>query len=275
LLAGVAREGVVRFDGGRVTGLHGRVVADLAHTPRGTLMTAGIEDGVERSTDGGRSWTTVVNACASGLAVGEGVVYAATSDGLLSSFDDGCRWSVVRADHPAVAVAVEGRVTLAAFDDGLLVGRDGVWLAHRWEHGPIVTVGVGVGGDLYVGSLDEQAVVWRSTDDGQNWSPWLRCAGGASLSLAVGAEVLAASGARVYRLLGVTSLPEAVTSLTCDPEGRVYVGTTRGVFVSMDGAESFTPCGDGLPGVPVLALQVSADVLYALVFGGALWRRPL
>jgi photosystem II stability/assembly factor-like uncharacterized protein len=272
LLAGVARDGVVRFDGGRFTGLHGRVIVDLACTRRGTLLTAGIEDGVARSTDGGRSWTTVLEASASRLAVGEGVVYAATSDGLLSSTDDGCSWRVVHADSPAVAVATCGGVTLAAFeDDRLLVGHDGAWLSHRWDHGRIVTVGVG--GDLYVGSLAEQPVVWRSTNGGSSWSPWLHCPGGASLTLGVGSTVLVASDTRVHRLLGATSLPEPVTCLTFGSEGRVYVGTTRGVYVSTDGAEHVTSWSEGLPDMPVLALQASSREVYALVFGGSVFSR--
>jgi len=275
LLAGVARDGVVRFDGRRVTGISGRVVGDLARTPRGTLLTAGIEGGVERSADGGQTWETVVAASATRLAVGEGLTHAATSEGLLSSADDGCHWSVVRADHAGVAVATRGGVTVAGFDDGLMVGRDGAWLSRRWDRGRIVTVGVGVGGDLYVGSLEEQPVVWRSGDQGQSWSPWLRCAGGASLSVVVGTEVLAASGTRVYRLLGATSLPEPVTCMTFGTEPTVYVGTTRGVYVSADGASRFSSWSDGLPGAPVLALQASRREVHALVFGGGLWRRVL
>jgi photosystem II stability/assembly factor-like uncharacterized protein len=282
LLAGVAREGVLRFDGGRYTssGLNGRVIVDLACTPGGgALLTAGIENGVERSTDSGRTWHSV-DGCtgdATKLAVGGDMVYAATSGGLYASIDDGCHWSAVRSDSAAVAVsATSDGLALAAFEDGqLYICRGTTWTPLPWDHGRIVSVGLARDGSMFVACLTDAPVVWRSTDAGRTWSVWLRDIAGANLLLASGEQVLAASGSRIYRLLGATSLPDQVTSITFGPPRRVYAATTGGVYVSTDDAEHFGPWSEGLPNLPVLALHASAHEVLALLFGGSLWRRPL
>ena len=107
-------------------------------------------------------------------------------------------------------------------------------------------------------------------------SVWLRCPRGPSLSFATGEDVLAACGTYVYRLLGATELPDAVTCITFGTtRGRVYAATTRGVHMSPDGGKQFTPWSDHLPELPVLALDASADEVSALLVGGSLWRRAL
>ena len=287
LLAGVAHTGVLRFDAGESmwlessNGLKGRVIVDLVRTPTGALLTASIEDGIQRSIDNGRTWRAVAGCAGSvsRLAVGGERVYAASTDGLYWSADDGGSWSVVRSDAAAIAVATgSGGLTVAAFEDEqLLVRRDDAWLSSAWDRdrGRIVSLAVSADGATFVGCLAEQPLVWRSSDAGRSWSVWLRCVGGASLSLASGDEVLAASGTRIYRLLGATSVPDPVTSITIGAPHRVYVGTTHGVFISLDGAQHFSTWSDGLPVVPVLALHASADYVYALHFGGTVWRRAL
>jgi photosystem II stability/assembly factor-like uncharacterized protein len=185
----------------------------------------------------------------------------------------------VRSDTGAIAVATNGALTLAAFEDQeLLVGHDGAWRSHGWDRnrGRIVSVGVSVAGELFVGCLAEQPLVWRTNDGGRSWSVWLRCPRAPGLSLATGQEVLAASGTRVYRLLGATELPDAVTCITFGTtRGRVYAATTGGVHMSTDGAKQFTPWSEHLPELPVLALNASADEVSALLVGGSFWRRPL
>jgi hypothetical protein len=272
LLAGLAREGVLRVGLGSSWGLHGRIIVDLACTPGGALLTAGIEEGVQRSTDGGRTWATVdgCGASATRLAVGCERVYAATSEGLYSSTDDGCHWTAQRSDVPCIAVAATSTgLAMAAFEDGqFFVCIDGVWRAQAWERGRVLSVGVADDGTLYVA---EQQVVWRSNDACRSWSVWLRCA---NPSIAVhGADVVVSSDTRVYRLLGGTWLPAPVTGITFDTLDRVYASTTRGVHRSTDGARNFMRWSDNLPDLPVLAVRATPREVLALLFGGSLWRR--
>ena len=101
-------------------------------------------------------------------------------------------------------------------------------------------------------------------------------AGGESVCLAVGEEMLVGSANRIYRLLQASQLPDPVTSISIGSNPRsVYAATTRGVHRSVDGGEHFMPWSDHLPDLPVLALQQYKHDLYALGFGGMLWRRAL
>jgi photosystem II stability/assembly factor-like uncharacterized protein len=285
LLAGVARAGVLRLAPGasswRVSsdGLQGRVLVDLVRTPSGAFLAADVEDGVQRSTDGGRTWARAAGLSGGAIALaadGERV-FAATSEGLYSSADEGCSWTAARAGSAAIAVATRRRLTLAAFEDEqLLVGRDAAWSACAWDRqrGRIVALAVSTDGSMFVGCLAELPLVWRSNDAGRNWSVWLRCPRGASLSLATGEEVLAASDTRVYGLFGATQLPHPVTCISFGAiRNLVYAATTHGAFVSTDNAEHFTTWSDGLPDVPVLSLHASGSDVYALLVGGGLWRR--
>ena len=55
----------------------------------------------------------------------------------------------------------------------------------------------------------------------------------------------------------------------------VYAATSSGVHRSVDGGEHFSRWSEGLPpDIPVLALQRTPQAMYALGFGGTLWRRP-
>ncbi len=111
LLAGLHRRGVVRSDsdGARWTpandGLRANLVVGLALSPAladdQTLFTAGLQDGISVSRDGGRTWAVSVGwpveAAALGLAISpafarDRTVYAATAAGVLVSRDAGMGW---------------------------------------------------------------------------------------------------------------------------------------------------------------------------------------
>jgi photosystem II stability/assembly factor-like uncharacterized protein len=310
LLAGVADEGVWRLDQSNgewrqsSAGLHGRIVVDLACCGHSTtLLTADVEDGVHRSTDGGRSWQRI-NAgpnAPTHVAYGAGTVYASSTAGLYVSHDDGQTWSVVRSESAVLAIAAAPTgIALAAFDDQRLVLFDNGQQVRElnWDpkRGRVVAVAVFELAALFVGTLGERSVVWCSTDAGRVWSAWFVADRSQSLSIAISPDfaidekILVGAGTRVYRPLPHTrerrghaahpvwlgtSLSDAVTAIAFGATSDVvYAATTGGVQLSHDGAEHFTQCNEDLQlGSPVLALQQTPEALYALRFGGALWRR--
>ena len=309
VLAGLASDGILRL---RLAtnewqqssaGLSGRLIVHFGWSEAGALLTADLDAGVQRSIDGGRTWETAdrTPSAASRLAVAGGAVYAATTSGLYASDDDGLTWSEVDSHTGAyaLAAATSGHV-LVGFEDSqlLLLARSRrrvlEWSASR---GRIVAVALADEENLFVGALGERTVVWRSTDGGENWTSWFCCDRGDSMCVAVSPEfaidrqVLIGVDTRVFRplrrtrertrsgvrpLWSATSLPDAVTSIAYGVNSTtVYVATSRGVQRSVDGAEHFTPWSAGLPSdTPVLAIQSTPRAVYALGFGGTLWRRP-
>ncbi|MBV8208395.1 MAG: hypothetical protein JO041_16540 [Acidobacteria bacterium] len=78
------------------------------------------------------------------------------------------------------------------------------------------------------------------------------------------------------------NLPDApANAVLVDPEDTqtLYAGTDAGVFVTMDGGQSWSPYGSGLPNAPVLQLRAfvngSEGVLRAATYGRGLWQAPL
>jgi hypothetical protein len=309
LLAGLAGDGILRLNlaTGRwqpsSTGLNGRLIVHFGWSSQAeALLTADLEDGVRRSIDGGRTWDMVDCAphAASRVAFAGGVVYAATTTGLYATDDDGLTWTAVYAEAGACAVATAPTgPALAAFENAQVVLFDGGqrrcldWDASR---GRIVAVAISDAENLFIGTLGEHSILWRSADAGRSWAAWLRTDRAESMCLAVSPDfamdeqVLVGLETRVYRplrhtrertrsavrpLWSATSLRESVTSLAFGQRPSiVYAATSQGVQRSVDGADHFSAWSEGLPAdVPVLAVQRTPHGVYALGFGGTLWRR--
>lgn len=66
---------------------------------------------------------------------------------------------------------------------------------------------------------------------------------------------------------------EYLLSLAVDPSNsdRLFLGTTRGVYLSENRGLSFEPYQDGLPHVPITELTFDQDYLYAATLGRGLW----
>jgi photosystem II stability/assembly factor-like uncharacterized protein len=297
LLAGVAGEGVMRLEiAGNSwqpssAGLHGRVTVDLGYcAPAEAFLVADLENHLHRSTDAGRSWQPILNGpfAASSLATGCGVVYAATTTGLDVSHDAGLTWSTLRSDAAALAVAATPSDTaLAAFADGqLMVFSDSWRVCLDWDsaRGRVVDVALADEQDLFVAAVGERSFVWRSRDGGQHWSAWFSADRVESLCFAISPDfaideqVLVGAGARIYRQRSGAWLSSEIEEVVLRiafgaTPGTVYGATSRGVQRSLDNAKHFTPWSDGLTrDTPVLALQSTPQAVYALGFGGTLWR---
>jgi hypothetical protein len=70
---------------------------------------------------------------------------------------------------------------------------------------------------------------------------------------------------------------ERLISLVAHPsrEGTLFLGTTRGVYLSENEGVNWSPYSRGLPSVPVMSLVFDSGFLYAATYGRGLWRcRP-
>lgn len=228
LLAGLPRHGIARLDRDGTwsmagEGLHANLLVGLALSPAfsrdRTVFTAGLEDGVAVSEDGGASWAprnTGLPATAFGLALSpryadDQTLYAATTEGLYRGRDAAATWQRVD-DSPALAVvtaavAGDGPIpVLAALPDGqLLASDDGEgWRPLRppFEGGDVISVGLSPDyardRSMFVGVARQSAVgdpanatsavsleLWRSTDGGIRWERWLVAHGSSALPLAI------------------------------------------------------------------------------------------
>jgi hypothetical protein len=67
---------------------------------------------------------------------------------------------------------------------------------------------------------------------------------------------------------------ERLIALAAHPsrEGTLFLGTTRGVYLSESDGASWTPYRSGMPSVPVTQLIFDQGFLYAATYGRGLWR---
>ena len=151
-----------------------------------------------------------------------------------------------------------------------------------------------------------EVTLWRSTDGGERWDPWLEQRGQQVLPVAVpptypddgtvfvglGGRVRTPmsqmqevrSGARrpIWRSVSLGGDVAAITALATSPNYRkdstVFAATSNGVYLSRDGGQSFRAWSEGLSPANVLAVVVSPNyaadrLVYALGLGGTVWRR--
>lgn len=280
-------------DGGRTwtarnNGLEDTTVFGLALSPGyasdQTLYVA-TATGTYRSQDGAATWHLASAVAARVVAAARTVVLTATEGGLLASEDAGGTWQRLGEGFAGAEV-----VSLAISPD--------------YERDRLLFVGASRPTPDGAGEL----LVWRSTDGGVRWQLWLVERGTGVLPLALAAgyqldeQVFAGIGQRVATPLhdvqevrsgqrrplwrrtelGLRGDAARLTSLAVSPGYRgdrtVFAGTSEGVFVSRDAAESFTPWSEGLFPLSIVALAVTPSypqdrTVYAIGLGGTIWRR--
>ncbi len=348
LLAGLHRHGVARLedDAGSWelsnTGMRARMLTGLVLAPcfgQGpTLIATGPEDGVRVSTDGGRSWmernnglgqAPVLSLALSPGYVADRTLYAATPDGIQISRDGAATWTTIPGDasaaQPLAVASTQGaRPSVAALtsDGGLLMSDDGgnTWRRRAHQFGGAVAGGLwlsrgsGWNAVLFVATRSSaqagEIVVWRSSDGGEHWDPWLvqRELGEAQqvIALAVSPDypsdemVFVGLGARVlkpvphahqvragrsrpvWRAVDLDQGVVAVTAIALSPQyaqdQTVFVATNAGVLISRDGGDNYRLWSENLVPPGVLALTISPDyptdrLIHALGPGGIIWRR--
>jgi photosystem II stability/assembly factor-like uncharacterized protein len=177
-------------------GLSARLVLGLVASPAyrvdGTLFAVSPTEGIQRTRDGGASWTSsgppasVLALAVSPVFDADRTVLAATNAGLWRSIDAGDTWSAVTANDEAVS----GVSTIAArsgerwramawlASGQLLLSEDGgaIWVPRPAPFGEAEVLAFAAAPDQTLLAAVRQAsnvVVWRSTDRAQHWRRWL------------------------------------------------------------------------------------------------------
>jgi len=236
---------------------------------------AGTEgQGILRSSDGGSTWQTasagLPDLCINALALSpnfarDRLVMAGTGGGVVLSADGGASWRVVAEERMALSVALASpRLLLAGLvREGVIRSGDGgtTWEAASYGLFAASLVGLALSpafesdDTLFAWGPSEELV--RSTDGGKSWAPVLEGLG-----------------------------PVDVASLGISPafaeNGRVYIATSDGMFVSDDQGATWRRLGlEGhqlvllalSPAFPEDGVMVAAATgsLHLSTDGGASW----
>ncbi len=258
----------------------------------GTLFTGSIGGGVRKSTDHGRTWSSVNTGLTNRLvgalamdALGPQVVYAGTSgDGVFRTTDGGATWQSVGTSGVVLELAADPNrpgVVYAGLLAGIRKTSDGGATWAQVLSGvpyPVssITVDPSDSNTLYATTVGGGAL--RSVDAGQRWSPMSALTPRAVWDLAldpVNSQVLYAAtnddgvwkstdAGATWQRMGANDFSVVFSLMIAPaPEQTLYAGTAGGgVWQSVDGGSSWQPTG--LSGGMALSLAVdSARVLYA------------
>jgi photosystem II stability/assembly factor-like uncharacterized protein len=287
-------------------GLDGSLLTAIVAEPGGLLVRGGLEDGISRSTDGGRAWERVEEAPRTvlELAMSEaGVVYAASPDGVIVSVDAGASWRVVRSGAVRVLAVAQDGLVVAAQGDGTLAISDNYGESWSERAAPMAggeALSLAVDRSVWLGMRTDESEVglWRLADRGKAWQRVLSRSGVSALFVAIGdgqpyvgvgsrvlhplrqaEEVVRGERRPIWRGDPLPDDPGNVTVLGCSPDFRrdrwLVAGTSTGVYRSHDAGASFERWSDGLSPAPVVALAFADRDVFVLQLGGAIWRRPL
>ncbi|MBA2304741.1 MAG: carbohydrate-binding protein [Acidobacteria bacterium] len=273
-----------------LAGVPAPIVADPQGT--GTLFTGSFGKGVRKSTDNGRTWSSVntglTNRSVGALAMdasGPQTVYAGTSEngGVFKTTDGGATWQSVGTSGVVFDLAADPNrpgVVYAGLLAGIRKTSDGgaTWATVFTGPSPIssITVDPSDSDTLYAASVGGGAL--KSVDAGGRWSPMSALTPRVVWDVAVDpadSQVLYAGtnndgvwkstdAGATWQRLGPDDFPVVFSlAIARSPEHTVYAGTAGGgVWQSVDGGSSWQPTG--LAGGMVLSLVIdSARVLYA------------
>ena len=296
-------------------------VAALAIDPShpGTILAGTIYSEVFRSTDGGLSWLPqTFGGYSIALQVldfqfdpsNTATVYAASSQGLLKSLDNGITWNVYGTSVPLFALAIDPSApqTLYAGNAtgvGMLKSTDG---GAHWQTAntglPVLHDSAGTYSPLVVSlSVDpaNPSTVYAGTygsglfESGNRAGSWAASGSGirntyvSSLALTPqsgqsstlyagtqgGGVFQSTDGAQSWAAANAGLDSSTVGALVLDPNApdTLYAGTSDGVAESGDGGKSWQAVNSGFPVSPVSALVLapgSPGTLFAGTLGSAL-----
>lgn len=266
LFVGSDGQGVFRSTDAGITwsdasqGITGLTISSIAFSSSGRAL-AGTSRGIYASRDNGLSWflsnsgiTTSANQV---FFLADGSALAGGS-GIFRSIDGGITWNKSSNDNQSNFVtafcSINPERVLAGFRSQILLSVDS---GKTW--GTTTSVGARVwsmtaspSGLVLAGTYGNG--IYRSSDDGINWSPSSEglgykiiysllistdgyiYAGGANGSISRSAD----NGAS---WLKVADIPPAVWSLVDDGVGNIYAGTNQGVFRSTDRGKNWSLVG--------------------------------
>ena len=277
-------------------------VWSIATDPSGIVLAA-TDNGVYRSTDGGRSWTFIgfspsvyaaapeavaIDPSSHDLFVGLGAggapntpipgSFGGGGSGVYRSSDGGTTWTPWSVGNPGVfGLTVTPAGSVIAASSGPTGGNGGLFLSPddggTWTYGDccyprsfaVTSTGIFAGGTYVLPG------VFRSTDAGVSWS--LSGLSNVIYALAAGANDRLFAGtpdAGIYSSSdGVTwtqanNVNSPVTALSADSFGNVFAGVFGiGVLDSSDEGTSWTPDNNGLTDLRVQSLAIGIGQILA------------
>ncbi|MBV9174119.1 MAG: hypothetical protein JOZ81_28995, partial [Chloroflexi bacterium] len=231
VLAGLRRRGVLRSGDMRTwslseDGLAANLVVALAAATDG-LFVAGLEDGIEVSSDGGTTWRPSWQADVAVFAVSKHAGYAASAGGVLRRA--GVSWETLNA-APARAVSHSGQ-TVAALtlaNEVLLSNDDGAtWetLSPPWTP---TCCAVAPNGDVLLGC---HTGVYRATS---SWPCVIEIANVRAIALANDGSLYVGTDEEIIHGTERAKIAGPVTAIVADADA-VAVATTAGVWLLESG----------------------------------------
>ncbi len=146
-----------------------------------SILYAGGQRGTYRTSDGGQSWTPILDRNCGWLATSDTALYCGGGGGLLISADGGQSWAKVSygagrggQESRPFAIVQGDPQTLYAATDAVVKSTDGGWTWTRlgWPGAAArmrLTVDPRDGNRLFLSSVDSPGEVYRSEDGGKTW----------------------------------------------------------------------------------------------------------
>jgi hypothetical protein len=264
ILAGLQRRGVLCSTDAlnwklSNDGLAANLVVALAATADGVYV-AGLEDGIEVSSDGGATWGDGWQADVAVYALSTDARYAATAGGVLRRA--GSSWETINA-APSRAVSRSGRTVAALTLAGevLLSNDEGaMWetLTPPWV--PTCCV-IAPDGGLLLGS---NTGVYRATS---SWPPVVEAPRVRAIAVADNGTLFVGTDEELIYGTERTEVAGRVTAIAAEA-GGVAVATSAGLWLFDNGDMALE-----LADKPVVAATFDGTYVYAAELGGRIWRR--
>ena len=230
------------------------------------------------------------------ISAENGYVFAGTSSGLFYSEDYGNTWNLsnLKKSADVLAIGLEGEIFADAY--GLHRSNNGINFTQILAY-PVTAVAVKSNGDIFAGGFISDnpgyfTLVYRSTDNGENWESVGTFETGLSIS-SVAAIIIApnedifvggwhdpfSDSGGIYRSKdngntwtksGLDSM--SVWSLILNSQGDFFAGTEDGVFYSKDKGDTWQQL-NGLDSIKVTSLVINSnDELYAGTYRQGIFR---
>jgi photosystem II stability/assembly factor-like uncharacterized protein len=279
-------------------GLHA-MITPLSVTTDGKTITVGTDGiGTYSTSNNGISWTNhyLPNESIEQLCSANNSVFVGTENGMFRLIEDGSNWTSLDQGFSEVppwiwTVVADGTNLWAGSEDvycstdngnfwrpmgkGLPSGYKGILKIATGKNAMIIGADVG---------YDFQSIIYRSTDQGNNWEQStlkLGTTDGIRALACLDETFFAAVSAKLYSSTDggmnwtETGLNTYVNSMAVY-EGTIFAPTMfNGIYLSTDKGKSWNTINTGLTNLNVPSILVCGKYLVALTEGTGIWIRPL
>lgn len=231
----------------QTNGPYGGYINDIMVDGSNIYVVAG--GSLYKSTNGGMKWNTIMVDTMGIVKIvkDSNFLFIGTKKGVYKSSDDGLRWNLsgnigaqlfvtdmILNDATLIIAASDSVFTSADYGETWISKNDGV---KDWNTISLAATGNSIfRGEIVptlIGGGPDPVMMYKSTDNGENWSQKDNGLGEYSVrSLALG-------------------------------EGNIYAGTEKGVYISTDGGEHWMDRNVGLTNLYIVSLAVNGSEIYA------------